>query len=205
MIVKVCGMREPDNIRRVDNLPIQWLGFIFYPPSKRYVDRVPTYMPQRAKRVGVFVNADIGFIEERCKAYGLDMVQLHGQETPEMCDTVHAATGCGVIKAFGIKDDTDWNEIHRYDGHADYLLFDTHCDTAGGSGKAFDHSLLTRYTGNTPFLLSGGLGLDNAGEVALVKHPLMAGLDLNSKFETAPAVKSAEKLQEFLSLVLPQP
>lgn len=201
MIVKVCGMREPNNIRRVESLPIQWMGFIFYPPSQRYVDSVPAYMPSRVKRVGVFVNASLEFIKERSRAYGLDMIQLHGQESPQTCDIVRNATRCSIIKAFGIKEDTDWNEILHYDGHADYLLFDTHCDTAGGSGKTFDHNLLEQYTGKTPFLLSGGIGLDNANEIERIRHPLMVGVDLNSKFEIAPAVKSTELLQEFIELL----
>lgn len=198
MIVKVCGMREPENILRVDSLPVQWMGFIFYPPSKRYVDSVPAHMPSRAKRVGVFVNASLDFIAERAMTFGLDMIQLHGQETPMTCDHVRQATGCAVIKAFGINEDTCWDNIHRYDGHADYLLFDTHCDTAGGSGRTFDHSLLHHYEGKTPFVLSGGIGLDNVGQILKINHPLMAGIDLNSKFETAPALKSVERLQQFL-------
>lgn len=201
MIVKVCGMREPDNIRSVDSLPIQWMGFIFYPPSKRYVSSVPSFMPQRAKRVGVFVDASIDFIKERSEVFCLDMIQLHGQESVHTCDLVRSATGCGIIKAFGVNDDVCWDDIHRYDGHADYLLFDTYCATAGGSGKAFDHSLLRGYKGKTPFLLSGGLGLDNMHDIHLLHHPLMVGVDINSKFEIAPAVKSTEKIQEFLDLL----
>jgi phosphoribosylanthranilate isomerase len=199
MIIKVCGMREAENIRQVEQLGADWMGFIFYPRSPRYVDARPAYLPLRQKRVGVFVNADEEFILNRVKVFHLDLVQLHGNETPTFTVRIRNHSNCPVIKAFGISDDSDFNIIHSYEGAADYFLFDTSCTTAGGSGRTFDHHLLAKYEGTTPFLLSGGLGPDDADEINDYAHPAFAGIDLNSRFELRPALKSVEQLQAFFS------
>ncbi len=198
MIVKICGMRDAGNIRCAEQLPADWMGFIFYPRSPRYVDRLPDYLPQRQKRVGVFVNATRDFILQRAELFGLDLIQLHGTETPEMCEQLRLATGCSIIKAFGIGYDTDFDRINDYEEVADYLLFDSRSPSVGGSGTKFGHELLDHYTGHTPFLLSGGLGLDDVACISRCRHPQMCGIDLNSRFETRPAVKNIGMLQAFL-------
>ena len=198
MIVKICGMRDAGNIRCAEQLAADWMGFIFYPRSPRYVDRLPDYLPQRQKRVGVFVNAPCDFILQRAGLFGLDLIQLHGTETPAMCEQVRHSTGCLVIKAFGIDSDTDFDRIHDYEGTADYFLFDSRSPSVGGSGRKFGHELLDRYRGNTPFLLSGGLGPDDLTCISQCRHPRMCGIDLNSRFETRPAVKDIGRLQAFL-------
>lgn len=198
MNIKVCGMRDSLNIRLVEQLPIDWMGFIFYPRSPRYVDRLPEYMPEHLKRVGVFVDAEIDFIRERTDRFKLDLLQLHGHETPARCREVKAATGLGIIKAFGIGSAPDLTDVASYEGVADFFLFDTKCGTAGGSGRTFDHSLLSRYSGSTPFLLSGGLGPESASQLRSFSHPAFWGIDLNSRFEVAPALKSVGMLKQFL-------
>ena len=198
MIVKVCGMSDAVNIRLAEQLNIDWMGFIFYPPSPRYVERRPDYLPQRQRRVGVFVNADEAFILSRISLFGLQLLQLHGHETPRQCRSLREATGLSVVKAFSVKSAADVAETRHYEGAADYFLFDTPTPGVGGSGQSFDHSLLDHYTGNTPFLLSGGLGPNSADNILALRHPRMAGIDLNSRFETAPGIKSIHRLQQFL-------
>lgn len=198
MIVKVCGMSDAVNIRLAEQLNIDWMGFIFYPPSPRYVERRPDYLPQRQQRVGVFVNADEAFILSRISLFGLQLLQLHGHETPRQCRSLREATGLSVIKAFSVKSAADVAETRHYEGAADYFLFDTPTPGVGGSGQSFDHSLLDHYTGATPFLLSGGLGPNSADNILALRHPRMAGIDLNSRFETAPGIKSIHRLQQFL-------
>lgn len=199
MITKVCGMREAQNIREVEALGIDLMGFIFYPPSSRFVTEVPEYLPARAKRVGVFVDADLSFISQRVAEFGLDFVQLHGRETPEFCQQVKAAhPGLGLIKVFSIQSAESLEGTRQYEDVADYFLFDTFCKEKGGSGRTFDHEILGQYAGRTPFLLSGGLSPDNAAEIMRLRHPQLAGYDLNSKFEDAPALKNTLKIKQFL-------
>lgn len=209
MIVKVCGMREPENIRAVDALGIDWMGFIFYPKSLRFVDRRPEHLPFHAKRVGVFVNASTDEIFRRVGEFGLDIVQLHGEETPEQC-AVLKAEGLQVIKVLSVNKEFNSSFPERsegflhsslYKGVVDYFLFDTACVGYGGSGKCFDWSVLQHYDGNTPFLLSGGIRPDSLGEVLAFRHSMFAGIDLNSGFELSPGVKDVEALKTFTNAV----
>jgi len=201
MIIKICGMRQANNIREVEQLEADWMGFIFYPPSPRYVSDLPAYLPRKQKRVGVFVNAEKDFILEHVNHFHLDLIQLHGNETPTCCSDIKKAARIPIIKAFGIAEETDFTALSTYEGHVDYFLFDTRCTMAGGSGKTFDHTLLNRYEGHTGFLLSGGLGPDDAEEINNFSHPAFVGIDLNSRFEQQPALKSVEKLYTFLSKI----
>lgn len=193
-------MRQADNIREVERLGVDWMGFIFFPPSSRYVDSKPSYLPERAKRVGVFVDADMNFMVSRASEFGLDLIQLHGHEAPSVCERLkEVCPNIEIIKAFGIGGEQALPPTADYEGLADYLLFDTATKLAGGSGKTFDHSLLDAYSGTTPFLLSGGLSLDNQPQTMAFSHPMLAGYDLNSRFETQPAVKDARLLQQYLN------
>lgn len=202
MIIKVCGMRDAYNIREVENLGIDWLGFILYPKSPRYVAAKPDYMPLRAQRVGVFVNADASTICQQASALGLNLVQLHGSETPQFCRDIKAQLPeVKLIKAFSIKDAESLKPTEQYDGIVDYFLFDTHCPDYGGSGQTFDHQLLTAYCGNTPFLLSGGLSVDNIEDLKSFNHPRLAGYDLNSRFEIEPALKNPHLIQQFIDAI----
>lgn len=201
MIVKVCGMRESQNISDVTAAGANCIGMIFYPKSPRYVSAVPE-IAEDIRRVGVFVNADTAEILDKIARYRLDMVQLHGSESPDTLRALRsAAPGVKLIKAISVGDAEDIAKCRQYEDCADLLLFDTQCAGMGGSGRHFDWSILGRYRGTTPFLLSGGIGPGDAGRIAAFRHPMMAGIDLNSRFETAPAVKDAALLRKFINEV----
>jgi len=196
MIVKVCGMREADNIRAVEALGIDWMGFIFWPPSKRYVSQPPDYLPEKVRRVGVFVDAEIGTIRQHIVDYHLDIVQLHGHESPD--DIRLLKDKVRIVKAISIVTAGDLSVTADYDDLVDYYLFDTKAALPGGNGTQFDWNILQAYTGRVPFLLSGGIGPDDAQRLKSFHHPLLAGIDLNSRFETTPGFKDINKLKKFL-------
>jgi phosphoribosylanthranilate isomerase len=198
MIVKVCGMRDAQNIRDVEKLGVDWIGMIFWPQSKRFVAEVPSYLPKHQKRVGVFVDAPLEDIRQHISDYQLNIIQLHGQESP---DYVKALKPHTTIKAFNIAKADDLVQTEQYEGIADYFLFDTKGLMVGGNGQKFDWSVLTAYHGKTPFLLSGGIGLDDAESINSFHHPSCIGIDLNSRFEVSPAFKDIDKLKTFLGKI----
>lgn len=203
MIVKVCGMRDPDNILAVETVHPDWMGFILWPGSQRYVAAPPTYLPQSpVKRVGVFVQPSVGDVVRRVSEWNLDLIQLHGNESAAFCREVKRATCKPLIKAFSIATVADLLPAADYGDVADYFLFDTRTPLVGGSGRQFDWCILDTYDGPTPFLLSGGIGPDDASRLAAFHHPRCIGLDLNSRFETAPALKDAVALQRFISQIV---
>ena len=200
MIVKVCGMRDGDNIREVEQLSIDWMGFIFYPKSSRHVSEVPAYLPTKCKRVGVFVDASTDEIIKKIHDFSLDAIQLHGNESPEQISHLLSLTShLSIIKAFNIATAEDLKSTASYTGLADYFLFDTKGQSVGGNGEKFDWSVLSNYEGDTPFLLSGGIGPDDAARVSSFRHPKGVGIDLNSKFESSPAFKDVTTLSRFLN------
>ena len=199
MIIKTCGMRDADNIRAVSELGIDWMGFIFWAPSSRYVSEKPSFLPTRQKRVGVFVDARIEEVKSKADEYALDLIQLHGKESPAFCEWLKANSRQQLIKAFNIATQEDLEETIPYEGLVDYFLFDTKAKMVGGNGTQFDWSVLSAYQGNTPFLLSGGIGPDDAEKVRNFHHPQLAGIDLNSRFELSPALKDIEKLKQFIT------
>jgi phosphoribosylanthranilate isomerase len=206
MLIKVCGMREAQNISEVARLAPDFMGFIFYERSPRYAGEMPPEtldaLPSATKRVGVFVNAPKERILDAANRYALDLVQLHGAEPPEMCAALRAG-GIGVIKAFGIGSREDVERAAEYEGTCDYYIFDTADASHGGTGRKFDHSLLAAYGGSTSYLLSGGLGPEDAPlfAAAAYKNPHCAGVDVNSRFETAPGTKDPEAIKQFMKTV----
>ena len=221
MKVKVCGLREPENIRDVEALGVDMVGFIFWKDSPRYVSMIsanagiiPDYawdltprtshLAPRTSNVGVFVDDMPQNIVTRVYNYKLDWVQLHGSESPVMIDNLKRTLipdikpDIKIIKAISINCKEDVEKWRQYQGHVDMLLFDTKCRTVGGSGEHFDWSVLNSYDGDIPFLLSGGIGPDDADRVKAFHHPQFAGIDLNSRFETSPGVKDINLLKEFL-------
>lgn len=200
MIVKVCGMREAENIRAVEALGVDWMGFIFWEHSSRCVCQRPAYLPTRAKRVGVFVDAPLDVVCQHVEAFGLDVVQLHGSESPAYLHDLRSLCDARllIVKAFSIATRDDLLQTSLYEGLADYFLFDTKAQLVGGNGRKFDWSVLAHYDGSTPFLLSGGIGPDDASRLSAFSHPRLAGIDLNSRFEAAPALKNVELLKQFL-------
>lgn len=198
MLVKVCGMRDAENIRELETLGIDWIGMIFWPKSKRYVAQRPAYLPEKTKRVGVFVNSHIEDILQHVEDYGLDFIQLHGSESPAYITSIRTRTKAKIIKVFNIANTDDLLQVQPYEGIADYYLFDTKGKAIGGNGEKFDWSVLATYQGNTPFLLSGGIGPDDAEHIGTFHHPKCIGIDLNSRFETEPALKNVTQLKHFL-------
>jgi phosphoribosylanthranilate isomerase len=201
VLIKVCGMREPDNIREILTLDPDFLGLIFYPKSSRYVTS-PTIINnirfgQNIKKTGVFVNATEDEIMQKVKLYELQAVQLHGEESVVLCRSLRNK-GVLVLKAFQIYAAEDFEDTLLYNDQVDYFLFDTKTASYGGSGSKFDWSLLDAYHGNTPFFLSGGIGPDDVQAIQKINHPLFRGVDLNSRFEIAPAIKSYKLLQQFI-------
>jgi len=201
VLIKVCGMREPDNIREILTLDPDFLGLIFYPKSSRYVTS-PTIINnirfgQNTKKTGVFVNATEDEIMQKVKLYELQAVQLHGEESVVLCRSLRNK-GILVLKAFQIYAAEDFEDTLLYNDQVDYFLFDTKTASYGGSGSKFDWSLLDAYHGNTPFFLSGGIGPDDVQAIQKINHPLFRGVDLNSRFEIAPAIKSYKLLQQFI-------
>ena len=216
--IKVCGMREPENIRALNALDVDMMGLIFYPKSPRYVrsipvsagivpDRAASLLRPRAKLVGVFVNEMPQTVVTHAYNYRLDYIQLHGNETPTYIDNLKRTLipdilpDVKIIKAISIREADDVKRWRQYEGHIDLLLFDTKCKTIGGSGEQFDWSVLSTYDGDIPFLLSGGIGPQDAESIRQFKHPMFAGIDVNSKFEDAPAHKDIDKLQNFISSI----
>lgn len=194
-LIKVCGMREAENIREAEALGIDWMGFIFWPKSSRYVAERPTYLPTRCKRVGVFVDEQIEQVRQIAEDYALDIIQLHGNESPEYARTLGGRT---LIKAFNIATADDLAQTRPYEGLVDLFLFDTKGRSVGGNGEKFDWTVLNAYQGATPFLLSGGIGPDDAERIRAFRHPRCIGIDLNSRFEVSPAFKDVDLLREFV-------
>ncbi|MDA0193828.1 MAG: phosphoribosylanthranilate isomerase [Bacteroidetes bacterium] len=202
MKLKVCGMRTPDNIARVGKLSLDFMGFIFYPESKRYVGdnfEVSTFesLPESIKKVGVFVNEKPTVILEKARKYNLDYVQLHGGESLEDCIFLKE-TGIEIIKVFSVQNNLPINELERFSEVVDFFLFDTQSSGFGGSGKKFDWSILEKYSGNTPYFLSGGIDIDDIEHIFSLNLPGLCFLDVNSKFEISPGLKDVDKLEELV-------
>lgn len=193
-------MREPENIRAVEETGANWMGFIFFPRSARYVTECPAYLPERCRRIGVFVNETTDIILQKAKEFELQAIQLHGKESPGQCRMLKEQ-GLEIIKVFSIKEAEDLKSTNAYEGICDYFLFDTACAGYGGSGKAFDWSILNNYQEKTPFLLSGGLSPGSVEALLQFHHPAWAGIDLNSGFEIAPALKDATLLNRFIEQI----
>ena len=200
MIIKVCGMRDAENIREVESIGIDMMGFICWEGSPRYVSEVPAYLP-KCQRVGVFVNPTLEYVKDCIKAFGFSFVQLHGTESPDFCQAVRQETGCHIIKAISVSLPEDIDLTGQYECVADMFIFDTKCATKGGSGRQFDWDILRRYHDDAPFLLSGGIGPDDAERLRQWHHHKCWGFDINSRFETAPGIKDINKIKNFISTI----
>lgn len=196
MLVKVCGMKQNEQILELDKfIGVDFLGIIFYPNSKRFVDHT-TSSTIHTKKVGVFVNQELDFILEKIEEHQLDLIQLHGNESVETCQLLSA--GIPVIKAFGIDENFSFLELLPYENIVTCFLFDTKTKEHGGSGKTFDWKLLEKYKLKTPFFLSGGINQDLTNELKSFYHEQFIGIDLNSGFEIQPANKDIKKIKQFI-------
>ena len=203
MNTKVCGITQLKQLQQLDGLDIDFAGLIFYKDSPRYVgDKIAKEDLKNSdfdlKKVGVFVNADYDEIMQVVEDYGLDVVQLHGDESPELCEEL--SEDVEVIKAFKVKDSkVSIDElVADYDEVCDYYLFDTaSSEVEGGTGKQFDWKILSKAKIEKPFFLSGGIGVDDVKKVKAFKHPDYYAVDINSKVEKEPGVKDMGLVLQF--------
>ncbi|BDD09832.1 N-(5'-phosphoribosyl)anthranilate isomerase [Fulvitalea axinellae] len=194
-------MRDADNVKSIGESGIDFMGFIFFPKSARYVGEdfdpsIPASLPDSVKRVGVFVNENASKMKNLGEKYGLNYLQLHGNEKPELCAEMQNA-GFGVMKAFGVDESFDFETLKDYADFVDYFLLDTKCAGHGGSGKRFDWSLLEKVPSGKPVFLAGGIDHEAAKEIENLPANV-AVLDLNSRFEIEPALKDENKLRRFI-------
>lgn len=206
MKIKVCGMRDAANIRAVEELGIDIMGFIFWPQSSRCVSEVPEYLPKSCLRTGVFVDAEPRSVLTAAKAFRLDCIQFHGQESPEYIAYLRKLTarlnpGMKFIKSIPVISGQDLEKTQLYEDVCDAFLFDTKGKLPGGNGSQFDWGLLLDYKGELPFLLSGGIGPGDAERIRTFQAPGCIGIDLNSRFETAPGIKDVTALESFIEQV----
>ncbi len=207
MEIKVCGMRDPENIRElIDQVKPDWMGLIFYPKSPRFVsDQSANQIAGfHVKKVGVFVNEVEAEILKRIKDFDLSAVQLHGQETPDFVESLSKKTSAEIWKVISVQDQIDWQSLKSYLPFVSKFLFDTATSAHGGSGQKFDWKVLETYPFDKGFLLCGGLDEESVGEISALaeKLPQLQGVDLNSRFEDAPGVKNIGILKKFKKRLL---
>ena len=203
MKIKVCGLRDADNIKAVAALEPDYMGFIFYNKTPRFVDdigiEILNAIPAHINKTAVFVDESAKTISALIDKYNFDFVQLHGNETPAFCKALRDQAI--VIKAFGVNNEFDFIQLSKYKNKVDLFLFDAKTDIHGGSGKTFDWDILDKYDMDIPFFLSGGLSPDNLEEVKKITHSQFYGVDLNSKFEISPGMKDIEKLEKAFTML----
>jgi len=211
--LKVCGMKYQDNINQVATLQPDYLGFIFYDKSRRFIqDNIPQ-VPNTIKKVGVFVDADLSDVTDKINKYKLQAVQLHGKESPKFCDALHRVelvsashdndlkqVQVEIIKVFSIKDEFNFDTLKPYEEVCDYFLFDTKGKLPGGNGYTFNWNVLKNYPSTKPFFLSGGIGLDQIENIKQFQNSEASkycyAIDVNSKFEIEPGLKNIKQLKE---------
>ncbi|EGV43238.1 phosphoribosylanthranilate isomerase [Bizionia argentinensis JUB59] len=207
MKLKICGMKFPENIEALSKLQADYLGFIFYKKSARYFDGIIPTLANSIKKVGVFVDSSPTEIITILNNYNLDVIQLHGNESREFVSelkgmaTLYAAKDFEVWKVFSVGQDFDFSEIKSFEKIVDKFLFDTKGKEPGGNGFTFNWNALKEYPSTKPFILSGGIGLDEVEnltefsklEIAQFCH----AIDVNSKFEIEPGLKDIALLKEF--------
>ena len=185
--LKICGMKNPQNILEVSQLLPDYLGFIFYEKSSRYFEGTIPELPKSIKKVGVFVDENEENIIKKIEKYDLNLLQLHGKESPELCAKLQKLVP--VIKVFSVDDDFNFQELDKYETACDYFLFDTKGKLHGGNGVTFNWEILKNYKSSKPLFLSGGIGLEEIDKIKKLDLPIFA-IDINSKFEIEPGLKN---------------
>ena len=190
-------MREPENISDLLKLQPDFIGFIFYPKSKRYMDmELPDIDFGKTLKTGVFVDEHSDKVLEMAQKYQLDVLQLHGNESPEYCQNLKEKS-YQIIKVFSVGADFEFKQCNDYKGVVDLFLFDTKGKLPGGNGQVFNWDILSAYDLKTPFLLSGGIGLQHLPDIKKFRHPKLIGIDVNSGFEIRSAYKNIDELKTF--------
>ena len=221
-LIKVCGMREADNIREVEAVGADWMGFIFCPASPRHVSSLPSYLPVHCQRVGVFVDASPEEIATKVNDFSLHIIQLHGHEPPDFCQELRRVLPEGIVlmKMLPVREASDLQQTAAYEDVVDLFLLEPKAKALGarhygGSGQQFDWHLLSHYPSAHPFLLAGGLGPADAPALAALWRQSTAsessglsrlmGFDLNSRFEVSPALKDPVQIKTFIQAIRPVP
>lgn len=199
MKLKVCGMKYQQNVEEVLALKPDYLGFIFYAPSKRFMQdslkKEWVASIEGSKKVGVFVDEEVDLVKQRIQDYQLDLVQVHGKEQPDFCEEIRKA-GVKVVKAISIgKEGFDFEILKSYEKVVDYFLFDTKGKHPGGNGITFNWDILKHYQLEPPFWLSGGIKLEHVDAIHAIQHPKLMAIDVNSGFETEPGHKQIDLLK----------
>ena len=203
MKIKVCGMRDKENIEALLQVKPNFMGFIFYEKSPRFVGELLDVeqlkaFPKEVKKVGVFVNASIDFIVKTVKKYELDYAQLHGEEMPDFCKSLRLK-GVSIIRAFSLDDTFSFAQVYNYKPFCDFFLFDAKGQNRGGNGVSFDWNILKKYDYQKPFLLAGGVDIGHVDILDQLPQPPYC-MDINSKFEINPGLKDVPKIEEFMKL-----
>lgn len=198
-------MKYPENINQLVDIQPDYMGFIFYPKSKRFMadsldSEILKVIPKSIKKVGVFVNETAETLIKTTEKFQLDYIQLHGEESPEFCNSLNA-NGFKLIKAFQLHPDFDFMQLEEYKRSSQYFLFDTQTPLYGGSGHKFDWKILNHYDNDKPFFLSGGIDLEDAHKILNIKYLNIHAVDINSKFEIEPGMKNIEKVKKFKDLL----
>jgi phosphoribosylanthranilate isomerase len=203
--LKVCGMRDRENILQLSRLKPDYMGFIFYPASPRYVgeDFVVPEISSDTLRVGVFVNAGTEDILLKTRNNALDFVQLHGEESPAQCLELKKS-GVGIIKVFSVDDEMDFRVTENYKDVVDFFLFDTKGKHYGGNARTFNWEVLSRYDQTIPFFLSGGITPNHVESIRKLELPFLQVIDVNSGVEISPALKDINKISAMKALLNPK-
>lgn len=200
ILIKVCGMKDPENIKEVVKLKPQYMGFILYKGSPRFVNLVTAEalvknIPRSIQKTAVLVNEPIENANKTALSGIFDLIQLHGNETPEYCKKL--SENIRIIKAFSVSHSLPVN-LSEYQPYCSMFLFDSAGEKAGGTGKKFNHSILKEYSLNTGFILSGGISPADSEYIKSLNIKKMIGVDLNSRFETEPGIKDPALLKTFI-------
>lgn len=207
MNLKICGMKYPKNILEAATLAPDYMGFIFYEKSSRFFKGVIPQLPEKIKKVGVFVNASEVEILDAVETHQLDAIQLHGEESVAFCQALQSLLtktyplkNIEIIKVFLVGDDFNFEMIKPYEAICDFFLFDTKGKLPGGNGFTFNWNLLENYPSTKPYFLSGGIGLEHRDALKLFRNNSISeychAIDVNSQFEIQPGLKNKEKLQQ---------
>ncbi len=195
-------MRDESNILELAGVHPDYIGFIFYPESERFVGEnfnpgILEHIPESINKVGVFVKASKEYILEKLNIFRLNLVQLHGGESSEFCREL-SSIGIPVIKVFSVIEEFNFNTTNPFKAYCKYFMFDTQCTTYGGSSMKYNWNILSGYDNEKPFFLSGGIGPEDIGSIRDLKDLNIHAVDINSRFEKKPGLKDISKIRKFI-------
>jgi phosphoribosylanthranilate isomerase len=205
MKLKICGLNNPDNLLDIVNLEPDFIGFIFYSKSKRYVANNISHeqlmlISKSVKKVGVFVNEDLDVVQRVYDQFNLDYVQLHGEENQDYCEKLHLMH-VPLIKAFRISESFNFQTLNAYAPFCSFFLFDTAGVNPGGNGIKFNWKLIDNYDLKVPFFLSGGIGYNDINLISKLSFEMLYAIDINSQFEIKPGIKDVKKAKKFINKI----